>query len=339
MPKTGEGLSPKSIIRYAQCIKQWQMFTKNADFAEFDKNIAGQFKDHLKSVAEEKGTTLVNQYHVLRHLRRFFNWLCDQKGYEKIKRRDIAYLQLSKNDTRAALEQTEKEIPTIDELRVLISSIPSTSEVNMRDRALICLFSLTGMRISAAASLPIRSFNRDTLVFRQSPNIGVKTKNSKPILTTFLPIDLKNAEDYFLAWFDYLVGTKGFSPTDPIFPSTDKHSNDKVSTSFWTTSGPAYKTVQKRFKEANLPAYNPHSFRHFASACLSEMRLTEIEKKACSMNFGHEDVGTTFGTYGYGNMTQAKAVEIIKKTKERPGGSIQVTAEQKSALKNLLEIL
>jgi integrase len=179
--------------------------------------------------------------------------------------------------------------------------------------------------------------NRDTLVFRQSPNMGVKTKNSKPILTTFLPINIANAEAYFISWFDYLIEKKGFLPTDPIFPATDKHSNSNVSRFFWTTSGPAYKTVQKRFKEANLPAYNPHSFRHFASACLSEMRLTEIEKKACSMNFGHEDVGTTFGTYGYGNMTQAKAVEIVKKTKTRPKGNFSATPEQIASLKTLLE--
>ena len=334
--KDGEGLADNSIYSYARCIKQWQVFTKDDSFSHFNTELAGQFKDYLKVIAEEKGTSLRNQHTILRHLKKFFNWLCEQKGYEKIKRGDVNYLRLSKKDARAALEKNEKEILKTHAVRALIASVKGNTEVDMRDRALICLFALTGMRVSAISSLPIRSFNRDALVFRQSPNIGVKTKNSKTILTTFVPIDISDADTHFLAWFDYLVKEKNFLPTDPIFPSTYNSANNKISNVFWKSSNPAYEVIRKRLKDANLPHYSPHAFRHFASAYLSEMKLTEKEKKACSVNFGHENVSTTFGAYGYGNMSSSTAIETVKDTRADLKNTSQISEEQKLAINRLL---
>ena len=40
--------------------------------------------------------------------------------------------------------------------------------------------------------------------------------------------------------------------------------------------------------------------------------LTEEQKKAVSQNLGHEDVGTTFGSYGYGKIAEDRQADIIK---------------------------
>jgi hypothetical protein len=42
---------------------------------------------------------------------------------------------------------------------------------------------------------------------------------------------------------------------------------------------------------------------------------TEEEKKAISQNLGHADVGTTFGSYGYGHIEEDRQMEIIKSIK------------------------
>lgn len=335
----GEGCSIKSIYKYARSIALWQDFTENDTFANFTSDLAERFKEYLKVLAEENKTSLSSQYDHLRYLGKFFRWLCEQKGYEKIRRTDIIYLRLPRNESRAARARKATVPPTIGEIRALISSIPENTEVDKRDKALICLLALTGIRVSAVSSLPIKSFNRGTLVFEQNPNIGVKTKNSKYILTTFLPINLNGAEECFLSWFDYLIREKGFLPEDPIFPSSWGASNEEVSRAFWKTSHPAYNVVKKRFEEANLPSYSPHAFRHFTSACLSEMRLTKKEEKACSMNFGHEEVSTTFGSYGYGDMTPEKAVEIVKKTRRNPPNTFGLSADQREAIRKLSEIV
>jgi hypothetical protein len=74
---------------------------------------------------------------------------------------------------------------------------------------------------------------------------------------------------------------------------------------------------------------------------LSKARLTEEEKKAISMNLGHENVGTTFGSYGYGHMTPIDAVKIVQKLNmAEPNGHTDVlTPEEKALLEKLLKRL
>ena len=44
-------------------------------------------------------------------------------------------------------------------------------------------------------------------------------------------------------------------------------------------------------------------------------KLTEEEKKAISQNLGHENTGTTFGSYGYGHIEEDRQIDIVKKIK------------------------
>ena len=47
----------------------------------------------------------------------------------------------------------------------------------------------------------------------------------------------------------------------------------------------------------------------------AKTKLTEEEKKAISQNLGHENTGTTFGSYGYGHIQEERQVEIVKNIK------------------------
>jgi len=68
-------------------------------------------------------------------------------------------------------------------------------------------------------------------------------------------------------------------------------------------------------------------------------RLTEEEKKAVSLNLGHDNVGTTFGSYGYGGMTPIDATNIVKKITTTSEESISISEEEKTALLKLLKRL
>jgi hypothetical protein len=74
---------------------------------------------------------------------------------------------------------------------------------------------------------------------------------------------------------------------------------------------------------------------------MSKARLTEEEKKAISMNLGHENVGTTFGSYGYGNMTPIDAVKIVQKLTMTTGDgqSVDFSQDEIETLKKLLKRL
>jgi len=171
-----------------------------------------------------------------------------------------------------------------------------------------------------------------------------QTKNSKRILTTFFPIKWKNAMQYFIEWYEYLE-SKSFQPEDPIFPATlnefgtenNSYSKEYVSKEFWSGTGGARKIFEKRCKNADLPYFNPHSFRHSIVSMLSKQRLTEEEKRAISMNLGHANVGTTFGSYGYGHMSDESAVEIVQRLQDSNENKGGISDEDKALLKRLAD--
>ena len=289
--------------------------------------------------------SLVTQYNYLRRIKRFFEWLSDQPKYRKILKSDIDFLRLSKKENRIATSGTTKKIPTLEEFKKIIESIEIKNEIDKRDRAMICLTLITGIRVSALVSLKMKSFDKVNKLFDQNPADGVKTKSSKRIPTTFFPIGWDNAEQYFMEWYEYLE-SKGFQPDDPIFPSTlnllglenNAYSKEYISKKFWSGTGGARKVFEKRCKNAGLHYFNPHSLRHSIVSILSKKRLTEEEKKAISLNLGHSDIGTTFGSYGYGSMSDENAIDIVKRLKEQDNkNNTGISNEDKALLKRLAD--
>lgn len=347
--KGGGGFAKTSIQVYADAIAQWQTFTGNDDFFNFNKIKAGGFVEWLSARPAKTKTrkiALVTQSNYLRHVKKFFEWLSDQPGYRsKILKNEIDFLRLSKKDACIARQGTTKQIPTFEQVRKLIESIEIKNELDQRDRALISLIFITGARISAVATLRMKNFNKQEEMIDQNAADGVKTKASKRIPCTFFPIGWDDPKRYFIEWYSYLE-SKGFLPNDPIFPATlssfavekNNHSENLISRNCWKTSGPAREIFQKRFLNASLRYFHPHSFRHLIVGILSKNRLTEEEKKAISLNLGHEDVATTFGSYGYGGMTPAESIRIVKSL-ENPGssnGSV-LNDEQRAAIEALLK--
>lgn len=345
-----EGFAESSMNTFAEAVDQWQQFTENDDFINFDKSKALAFRDWLNSrkANTETGTiSVVTQYNYLRRVKRFFTWLSGQPVYKnKILKNDIEFLRLSKGDARIARQGTTKQMPTFEEAKAIIENIEIKNEIDMRDRALICFALITGMRISAIATLRMKNFDVENKLIDQNPADGVKTKNSKRILTTFFPLGWNEPEKHFLEWFNYLKA-KGFQANDPIFPATMNsiplqnagYSKELVGKHFWSGTGGARKIFEKRCKNADLPYFHPHSFRHLVVNILSKTRLTEEEKRAISLNLGHANVGTTFGSYGYGSMTEEDAVKIVQKLKAShdDGGTLKISEEERAVLEKFMK--
>ncbi|MCX6762212.1 MAG: site-specific integrase [Candidatus Moranbacteria bacterium] len=343
------GFAECSIDSLAEAIDQWQIFTENDDFKNFNKSKALSFRDWLntRKARTETGTlSLTTQDNYLRRIKKFFHWLSGQPNYKsKISKNDVEYLRLSKSDARIARQGSTKRKPTFEEARTLIEKIEIKNEIDMRDRAIICLALTTGIRISALTSLKMKNFDPKDKLFDQNPADGVKTKNSKKILTTFFPIGWDAPEEYFMEWYEHLK-SKGFQPNDPIFPATMNsnlsgkfaYSKELVGKKFWSGNGGARKIFAKRCENADLPYFHPHSFRHAVVKILLKARLTEEEKKAISLNLGHSDVGTTFGSYGYGGMNSEDAVRIVQKLKNTlfNGDMVMISEEEKAVIEKFL---
>ena len=344
-----EGFAAGSVKSFAEAIGQWQLFSENDDFANFNKSKALAFREWLAqrgAKTESKQLTLVTQYNYIRRVKKFFTWLADRPGYKsKAFKNDIEFLRLSKKDALIARAGTTRTAPTFDEAKLLIESIKINNEVDRRDRAMISFAVTTCCRIFAIISLKMKNFDKQKGLIYPNPGDGVHTKNSKKILTTFFPIGWDAPEQYFIEWYEYLE-KKGFEPNDPIFPAMvsdmgavkSGYSPGRIGDAFWTGTSGARNVFEKRCKEAGLPYFHPHSFRHLVVSIMSQTRLTEEEKRAISLNLGHANVGTTFGSYGYGAMNDERAVEIVKKLKDvRPTtGGVVLTDEERIVLERLL---
>lgn len=349
--KGADGFAKDSVDSHAEAIALWQFFSKNEDFANFNKTKALAFREWLttKETKTKAGKlALSTQYNYLRRINKFFKWLSQQPDYKnKIPKTEVDYLRLSKTDSRMATAGTTKKMPTFEEAKKIIESIEVKTEIDMRDRAMICFALITGARISAITSLKIKNFDEESKAIDQNPGDGVKTKNSKRILTTFFPIGWDEPEKYFLEWYKYLK-TKGFQPDDPIFPSTlNQFNNDNnvyskklLSKDSWSGTSSPRKIFEKRCKNADLPYFHPHSFRHLIVNVLSKTRLTEEEKRAISLNLGHANVGTTFGSYGYGSMSNEDAIKIVQKLKNSlndGSGKLNLSNEEMSVLEKIVK--
>lgn len=348
-----KGFTESSVYDFADSISQWQVFTNDEDFGSFNKTRALEFRKWLKerpSNTESGQISLSTQYSYLRRVKKFFTWLADQPNYKaKISKTDVDYFRLSKKDIRVATTGSQRKKPSFEDARDILESIAINSDVDRRDQALISLTLITGMRVSAISTLKIKSFDPETNLIDQNPADGVKTKNSKHILSTFFPIGWNEPKQYFLEWFSYLK-TKGFTENDPLFPATQsgfmegskKELTGLVSREFWSSSEGVRKVFKKRCEEANIPYFNPHSFRHLIVQLMSKTRLTEEQKKAVSLNLGHSNTATTFGAYGYGNMSQEDAMSIVQRIEVLEGNgttTFSVTEEEKALLEKVLKRL
>ena len=317
--------SPNSIQCYESSIWLWEEYANGADFKLFNQTKAEEFKDWLKNKKKKKSQEPVGLsycYDRLRFLKVFFEWLSKQPSYRKINQTAIDYLNLTRAEARIATQSKAKEFPPLEVVKVTIESINGKTEIEMRDKALISLMFLTGARISAISTLSMQCFDREKSVIYQDPKLGVKTKNSKRIVTAIMEFSFyKEPKGYFLEWFDYLEKEKEFKPTDPIFPATKiengkdnlgYYNTEEVEPIFWKNGDSARKIFQKRSSQAGVKYYNPHSFRDLLVKEISKLPITEEEKKAFSQNLGHEDTGTTFGSYGYGKINEDRQIEIIQ---------------------------
>ena len=115
---------------------------------------------------------------------------------------------------------------------------------------------------------------------------------------------------------------------DPLFPATLMTSGPDqrfgaagLARRGWSTATPIRRIFKLAFANARLPCFNPHSFRNTLAALGERLCRTPEEWKAWSQNLGHENVLTTFTSYG--SVAPLRQAEIIRElgTPRTPIGS------------------
>lgn len=344
--KEAEGLSESTVDIFNSAICRYEEFTNSDDFVKkFNPDRMIAYKDWLRN-RKTKGKVISNvTYHAnLRNLRKFFTWLCTQTGYKsKIQTDAIGYLKVKHSEEAMATQNRPREYPEYENVLKVIESINPITEIDKRDRALITFALLTGIRDTAIATLPLKCIDIYAQKIYQDPKLGVKTKFTKYIETTIFRFDEKLIE-LLKEWIEFLKA-KGFDGTDPVFPRS-KVNRDEINISFnesvevepvfWINAGSIRKIFKKRFEAAGLKYFPPHTFRHLTKALAFKGCKNGEELHAVSQNFGHENLGVTFGSYG--NFPSKKLNEVIRNI-DYAGKTTNIDEETKELMKKLNEKL
>lgn len=327
--KTAISSSPKSmIINSANLILryEYQLYLKEV-FGFATKTILAtlrhitQFDDHLQHVDYktvhrddiiaykakiEAGLSAMNQeqrsastiVHSLINLKKFFQWL-ELKTDVKLSSAGLGeYFSPSRElSALASISTTERFVPSLEQLRDLISAMPHESFFQKRDRAILAFLTLSGVRISALLSLQIQHIDVENRSIFQDARM-VQTKNKKTMRTKWFPVG-----DYIEAivkgWIIELRA-KGSHSTDPLFPRAldpIRRLHEKNYTAPLMDQGTVRQIIKRGCQAISIPSFNPHAIRATLALHGQELCRNPKQIKAWSQNLGHENVATTDNYY------------------------------------------
>lgn len=317
--REAQGRSEASIDSVFKAISRFDQAIGRKDYAIFHREQAMAFKrklDELTNVRTDERLSRSTVVSTLGALKAFFVWLADQPGYRrKIRYSDADYFNPSDNDARIAKAVRLQRYPSLEQVHHVISQMPSDTDIQKRDRALIALAILTGARDGALASLRLKHLNLAEGLLDQDAR-EVRTKRAKTFPTWFFPVG-GQARQIVEDWVAYLRKDLLWSDADPLFPKTliaPGKDGGFIATGLernnWTTAGPIRQIFRQAFEAAGLPYYNPHSFRHTLGHLAQTKCRTPEEFNAWAQNLGHEKVLTTF--LSYGKVGPERQAEVIR---------------------------
>lgn len=336
----------QSIDQVAKALARFEEVTGHKDFKRFHREQAVAFKKRLgaeKNARTGKPLARATVHSTLSALREFFIWLAGQPGYKsRIAYCDADYFNLSEKDVRIAKAAREKPVPTLEQVHLVLATMPTETDIEKRNCALIALALLTGARAAALASLKLKHIDLEQGCVHQDAR-DVKTKGSKTFTTWFCPVG-GDAIQIVSDWCERLRAGLFWGDDDPLFPKTLMGLGEQggfqavgLTREHWSGTGPIRAIYRDAFAAADLPYFNPHCFRD-ALVQLGERICTTPEQfKAWSQNIGHERVLTTLTSYGkvpaarQADLIRGMGCESIANEEERIAAVVEATIRKLNA--------
>jgi site-specific recombinase XerD len=169
--REAKGMSEVSIDQIAKAINRFEAVIHYRDFKAFHIEQAKAFKKHLAEQHSQRTNQPLSHstiYSTLSALKDFFYWLADKPGYKsRIGYGDADYFSMNMKDARIAKTARETRVPTLEQIRYVLRSMPVETEIERRDRAVIAFTILTGARDGAIASLKLKHIDLDKNLLEQ----------------------------------------------------------------------------------------------------------------------------------------------------------------------------
>lgn len=216
-------VSDPTIDGVAKALARFEEYTKYKDFKTFRHEQATGFKKQLivqKALNKDTKLSKSTIHSTFAHLKYFFEWLAREQGYKsRIQYSDAEYFNTSNRDLQVATARRVKKAPTLEQIKHVIDTMPTSTEIEQRNQALIAFTLLTGARDSAIASAKLKHINLDSESFNQDAR-DVNTKFSKTFITFFFPVD-DEVKQIVIDWVKYLREKKFYGNDDPLFPMNE----------------------------------------------------------------------------------------------------------------------
>lgn len=338
--------SEPTVDAVAKALARFEDGTRYRDFKAFHFEQAIAFKKRLaEQLGQRTGEKLskATLHATLAHLKRFFQWLAGQPGYKsRMRYSDAEYFNLSDKDTRVATARREQTAPTIEQVKHVLATMPAGTDIERRDRALVAFTLLTGARDRAIASFKLKHVDLVAGCVHQDAR-EVQTKFGKSFTTYFFPVG-DDILGIVTDWVRYLREVLLWGNDDPLFPATriavgtSRHFEAVgLGRNHWSSAAPIRGIFREAFVGGGLHYFNPHSFRKTLVALGQSRCRTPEDFKAWSQNLGHEQVLTTF--LSYGSVAESRQGEIIANLKVTKNRTLEVAQVVKLLEEHLLNSL
>lgn len=336
--KEAKQRSAKTAEQARHAIDRLESYTGFKDFGTFNKEQALGFKRAVlatKGQRSGQAISISTAHHTMQAIKEFLAWLHGRQEYRnRIKPADIAYLNLTTGEERRAHTTRPKTYATLEQYRAALFAMPAATDLERRDRAVLALLLLTGMRDAALVSVKLKHIAVERNHVFQDPR-QVATKFSKPIETFFYPVG-DDVAAIIRDWVKELTTEKLFGDNDPLFPKTvnghDEHRNfmpQGLGRDHWTNATPVRKIFRAAFERVGLPYVHPHTIRNTLTQLAYKLNLTPEQVKAWSQNMGHDKPLTTLNSYGH--VSTERQAEIISALGEAKPAPASVSYDQAMA--------
>lgn len=291
----------KTITAKLAAIRRFERFCEGKEFSKVNKNDAARFREHLKSNVESfesEQLSISTVRHEASHVKTFFAWLIEQKGYRSLDKSLPRYFELPRKFEATVLVSNDRPTPTLAEASQMIANMRSETIKQRRDRAMVSIAFLAALRADTITSLQIGHLELGNRLVVQDGRRS-RTKNGKSLRIKFFPMPQIFTE-IVRDWQVELLKL-GFQETDALFPDekfllqnvgascSDRilamSSTHAVATAFKTASG----SVGKSF--------SPHSAKHLIGQLSLKICKSPEELKVWSINMGHENEEVTLRYY------------------------------------------
>lgn len=317
--------SEKTIDRHLESIRFLEDVTGGKAFERLTETDVGTCRSTLKRALEAAGERAFSNstaQHHASHIRAFLEWLQKQDGFKRLPGDLPDYIALPKAAYAASIPKDARPYPTIDEAREMLLAMPGRTLLQKRGKAMFALAFLGALRADTLVSLRFGDISIEQQRITQDAR-RARTKNGKSLIIAWFPIpcEFRNA---LVAWCEILKEA-GFGADDALFPDARVFENGVKYARSGDDVIPTMRSkhaVTQAFRVAcanSQMTYTPHSAKHTIAHERGTRSLTEEQRRAWSLNMGHENEQIT--ETHYAKMSDVRRFDVLESIIEEPSSA------------------